>query len=151
MFRKWFDIQSAIKWTTQRNRGLFRIASTVVSIHNKIVMWCKLVENRLFRKKQGVLFKKGLCLDLKNVMSCVPLCCHSSFPVICGSRTWLENSWTLTLCARLLLGDISLLLAVQVCVMPLDSSSMFCSCSVTYATTENWSILTTDHAHFCIP
>ena len=53
------------------------------------------------------------------------------------------NSPTLTTPARPLLRDLSLLFAV----VPLDSSSMFCSCSQTHAATASCSTWTSDHTH----
>ena len=97
-------------------------------------------ENRLFLKKQEVLLRPA-----------GPRKCYKLFPWVAvppfqlfGSRIWLENSQTSTMCAHA--RSLSLLLAVQVCVVPLDSSFVFCSCSLIYAASESWSIWTTDHA-----
>ena len=65
--------------------------------------------------------------------------------------THAQNSQVLTMCVQLLLRGHSSLFAVQVCVVPLDSSFVFCSCSLMPAATASWSIWTADHAHFHIP
>ena len=76
---------------------------------------------------------------------CIAVCPSWLFAEVeCGWRT-------LTTCERPLLRDLSLLLTVQVCVVPLDSSSVFCGCSLTHAATASCSVWTSDHAHFRIP
>ena len=78
----------------------------------------------------------------------VPLCCRSSHLVVCRSIIWLENLRTLTTRAQPLFRDLSSVLAVQVCVVPLNSSATFCSCSLTYAATESPSWLLTTPTSF---
>ena len=52
--------------------------------------------------------------------------------------------------AQLLIRDFSSLLAVYVCVVLLDSSIVFCGCTLTHTATVSCSVWTTDHAHLCI-
>ena len=119
----------------------------------KKIFW---VVNPSFSKKRTVsqkvrgTFKKALVRPLKT-LRIVPLHCSSSLLVVCRTRIWLENSQTLTMRARPPLKDLSLLLTVQVCVVPLGSSSVFCSHSLTHAAAASCSIWTPDDAHFRIP
>ena len=95
-------------------------------------------ENRLFLKKKY----------FSKTPSSGPRECYELSPCVDVPpfRTFAEMEFGWTTHARPILRDLSLLLAVQVCVVPL--ASCFCSCSLMYAAMESWSILTTDHAHF---
>ena len=88
-------------------------------------------------KKQEAFFQKCLHLELENVTNflfALPL-----FPTgHLQKRNLLPNSQTLTTHEQPPLRDLSSLLAEQVCVVPLDSSFMFCGCSLTYAATKSW-------------
>ena len=75
-------------------------------------------------------FRKSLRSDLKT-LQIVPLHCGLSLLVVCRSGIWLENSLTLTTPAQPLLREHSLLFILPVCVMSLDSFSVFCGCSLT--------------------
>ena len=117
--------------------------SCTIQLYSLIIVWYVELSEKQTVSQKSERFEKALVR-----LPIVPLHCGSSLPVVCESGIWLENSRTLTRCERLLLRDLSLLLAVQVCVVPLDSSSMFCGCSLTHAATASCSIWTSDHAHF---
>ena len=139
MFTKWFNIQSAICRVWRR---------AIVS--NNCDTW-SFSEKQTFSQKTERHSTEKPSHTLKMLwMVYLCCCCCSSLLVVCGSVIWLENLWTLTMRLWLLFWDCSLLVTVQVCVVHLDSSFVFCSCSQVHATPVSWSIWTTDLAHFRI-
>ena len=130
---------------------LFGIASAVVSIQKLIIVWyVEFSGKQTISQKARATFQKSLCLDLENT-TIVSLHCRLSLPVVCGSGIWLENLRSLTTCLRPLIRDLSSFLTEQVCVVLLDSSFVFCGCSLTHTATASCSMWTSDHTHFHIP
>ena len=73
-----------------RGGELLGIVSAVVNMQKLIIVrtWSS-AENRLFLRKQDVPSKKAIATPSK-MLRIVYLCCHSSLPIICGSKIWHE-------------------------------------------------------------
>ena len=114
---------------TECDEELFGVASAVISIQMLKLCSTWSINKNCFSKSEKYLSKKPSSRP-KNVANCpsalwfVPL-------VVCRSGIWLENSLTLTMPAQPLLREHSLLFILPVCVMSLDSFSVFCGCSLT--------------------
>ena len=153
MYMKRFNTQSAIQRTAQGvtesclgQRQLCKY--TNVNTCNCVVRGL-LVKTDCFSKSERQFSKKPSSGPQKRYESSICI-------AVCPSRLLMEadnlagNSPTLTTPAQPLLRDLTQLFTVQVCVVPLDSSSVFCGCSLTHTATASCSVWTSDHAHFRI-
>ena len=139
----WSNLTSKVLKNGQHKHDgeLFGIASADVELSRK---------QTISQKVRGTFQKKPLSCLWKFYRLFICINCHSSFPVVWRSGIWQENSRALTMRVWLFLWGHSSLLTVQVCVVPLNISYVFCICSLTYTAIPSWSIWTTDHSNFHI-